>query len=167
MEKQPSGPYSGDMVSFSGGGRRSGVGGGPLPGVLRRGGQEKPGRGRGCAAGSWASGKGRQSKKGQKSFWSRDRCGRGAPACTHAEAQTHTYRHIGMHRHAHAYRHMRTGPGTRSAAAREASTQRPERGQAGEDSPGSCKQTGRRVGPAHAGPCCASPSYLVPSQPSL
>ena len=62
---------------------------------------------------------------------------------------------------------MRTGPGTRSAAAREASTRRPERGQAGEDSPGSCEQTARRVGPAHAGPCRASPSYLVPSQPSL
>ena len=38
METQPSGPYSGDRISFSGGGRRSGVGGGPLPGVLRRGG---------------------------------------------------------------------------------------------------------------------------------
>ena len=35
MEKQPSGPYSGDTISFRGGGRRSGVGGGPLPEVMR------------------------------------------------------------------------------------------------------------------------------------
>ena len=53
--------------------------------------QEKPGRGRGCAAGSWTSGKGRQSKRGQRSFWSRDRCGRGAPACTHAHVQAHRH----------------------------------------------------------------------------
>lgn len=130
MEKQPSGPYSGDTISFSGGGSRSGVGGGPLPGVMRLRPRRSLGRrsGAGGAAGSWASGKRRQSKKGQKNFCSRDRCGRGAPACTHAQAQTHTSRHIGMHRHAHAYRHTRTGPGMRRAAARGVSAQRPERG---------------------------------------
>lgn len=179
MEKQPSGPYSGDTISFRGGGGRSGLGGGPRPGVMRRSRPRRSlGGGRGNA-GSWASGKRRQSKKGQKSFYSRGRCGWEGThmhTCTGTQACTGTRTHIGTHSqapgthkpHAHTQSHGHTQScGKRSEHSEARGPGWPgdcagPRAWAGEDRSGSSEQTKRRVGPAHASPCCVSPPYLVP-----
>ena len=132
MEKQPSGPYSGDTISFRGGGRRSGLGGGPRPGVMRRPRPRRSLGGGGGAAGSWASGKRRQSTKGQKSFYSRGRWGRGGTHMhtrTGTQACTGTRTHIGTRSQAWAHAshtHTHRVMGTCRAAARGASTQRPK-----------------------------------------
>lgn len=184
MEKQPSGPYSGDTISFRGGGRRSGVGGGPLPEVMR------PRPRRSLGGGGALQGAGLQANRGRARKDRRASRAGIAVGGGHSRAQTHTHRHTGMLRHTHAYRQTLTGPGMCKAHAHTQSHGRTQscgrrsehseargpgwagncagpRAWAGEDRPGSSEQTKRRVGPAHASPCCASPSYLVPLQPSL
>lgn len=95
MEKQPSGPYSGDTISFSGGGRRSGVGGGPLPGVMRR---PRPRRSLGAEERDALQGAGLQANRGRAR---RDRRASGAGIAVG-----------GGHPHAHTHRHKRTRTGT-------------------------------------------------------
>lgn len=101
VEKQPSGPYSGDTISFRGRGQEvRGWGWAPLPEVMRPRPRRSLGGGWG-AAGSWVKQTEAEQERTEElleqgSLWAGTRA-------------THTHRHTGMLRHTHVYRQTLTG----------------------------------------------------------